>query len=53
MNDFEITMIIILPVGAMGWIVFGPLGAPLGLGTAILVVWTILIGYVGGNIASK
>lgn len=53
MNDFEITMIIILLVGAMTWIVFGPLGAPLGLGTGILVVWTILIGYIGGNIASK
>ena len=53
MNDFEITIIIILLVGAMGWIVFVPLEASPGLGTAVLAVWTILIGYLGGEIASK
>ena len=53
MNDFEITMIIILLVGAMTWIVFGPLGFSPGLGSVVLAAWTVLIGYVGGEIASK
>jgi len=53
MNDFEITMTVILLVGAMGWIVFGPLGLSPALGAAVIAMWIILIGYVGGEIASK
>ena len=53
MNDFEINIVIILLVGLVGWIVFGPLGFSSGLGTAVLAAWTVLIGYIGGEIASK
>ena len=53
MNDFEINIVIILLVGAMTWILFGALDISVVLAVAILIGWMILIGYVGGKIASK
>lgn len=53
MNNFEINIVIILLVGLAGWIVFGPLGFSPRLGAAVLAAWAVLIGYVGGKIASK
>ena len=53
MNDFEINIVIILLVGAMGWVIFGPMEASPGWGALAIGIWIILIGYVGGKIASK
>jgi len=40
-------------VGAMAWFLFPVLGVSETVGAAILVVWIILIGYIGGKVVSK
>ena len=53
LNRFDITPMVLFLVGAMAWLLFPVLGVSEAVGAAILVVWIILIGYIGGKVFSK